>query len=59
MAMLSEQYRMDPAISVFPAAFFYDRQLLDHPSVKQRAADCALPDLGYCQPLAFFDCRHA
>ena len=59
MAMLSEQYRMDPAISAFPAAFFYDGQLRDHPSVRQRAADGALPDPGYCQPLAFFDCRQA
>ena len=57
MAMLSEQYRMDPAISAFPAAFFYGQQLLDHASVKQRAADTPLPDRGYCQALAFFDCR--
>ena len=59
VAMLSEQYRMDPAISAFPASFFYGSQLQDHASVVQRAAAGDLPGKGYFRALAFFDCRHA
>ena len=59
VVMLSEQYRMDPAISAFPAAFFYGGRLKDHASVVQRAALRSLPDRPFCRPLAFFDCRQA
>ena len=59
VTMLSEQYRMDPAISAFPASFFYGGQLKNHSSVVQRAEAGDLPDRGYCQPMAFFDCRCA
>jgi hypothetical protein len=65
VVLLQQQYRMHPAISAFPASFFYGGKLLDAPAVLPDApgggaasgrsapwhARAALP------PLAFWDCR--
>ena len=62
VTMLSEQYRMHPAISAWPSLFFYQGKLSD--------ATSALPGAGASRaadfhkrpcfpPLAFFDCRRA
>lgn len=53
--MLTEQYRMHPAISRFPASFFYGSDLVDGQGVcgDSRSLPChALPPFG---PLAVFD----
>ena len=34
--LLNVQYRMHPSISLFPNTEFYDKQILDSPSVKER-----------------------
>ncbi|KAL6777015.1 hypothetical protein ACKKBF_B19880 [Auxenochlorella protothecoides x Auxenochlorella symbiontica] len=52
--MLTEQYRMHPAISAWPARFFYDAELVDGPGVHTLAAPF---HAHRCfPPLAFFDC---
>lgn len=35
--LLNVQYRMHPSISLFPNTEFYDKQILDSPSVKKRS----------------------
>ena len=35
--LLNVQYRMHPSISLFPNMEFYDKQILDSPSVKERS----------------------
>lgn len=35
--LLNVQYRMHPSISLFPNMEFYDNQILDSPSVKERS----------------------
>ena len=58
--MLSEQFRMHPAISAWPSLFFYQGKLMDGTSalvgaVASRAAD--FHQRPCFAPLAFFDCR--
>jgi len=58
--MLSEQYRMHPAISAWPSLFFYQGKLTDGTSalpgaVVSRAAD--FHKRPCFPPLAFFDCQ--
>lgn len=60
VTMLSEQYRMHPAISAWPSLFFYQGKLSDATSalpgaVASRAAD--FHKRPCFPPLAFFDCR--
>ncbi|GAB4823482.1 hypothetical protein N2152v2_010528 [Parachlorella kessleri] len=61
VCLLSEQYRMHPAIAAWPSAFFYDGRLTDAPGVAPGPAGAggraapwhAMPCF---PPLAFFDC---
>ncbi|KAL0045065.1 hypothetical protein WJX82_006977 [Trebouxia sp. C0006] len=60
VTMLSEQYRMHPAISAWPSLFFYQGKLTDGTSalpgaVASRAAD--FHKRPCFPPLAFFDCQ--
>ncbi|KAL0017843.1 hypothetical protein WJX77_008034 [Trebouxia sp. C0004] len=60
VTMLSEQYRMHPAISAWPSLFFYQGKLIDGTSalpgaVASRAAD--FHKRPCFPPLAFFDCQ--
>lgn len=59
MAMLSEQYRMHPAISAWPASYFYHGNLVDGPSVKGGGCAAAFHAHACFPPLALFDCRFA
>lgn len=58
VVMLSEQYRMAPAISAFPSRFFYDSRLIDGAGTANKALT---PGKGsaYLQEFAVFDCRSA
>ncbi len=60
VVMLSEQYRMHPAISKWPSSFFYDCKLLDGPALKDGSLRKAPWHSRPCfPPLAFFDCQYA
>lgn len=52
--MLSQQYRMHPAISAWPAKYFYDAELVDGPGV--HALTAPFHSHPCFPPLAFFDC---
>jgi hypothetical protein len=63
-ALLTEQFRMHPAISAWPSKFFYDGRLRDAPSVAgDRASGAASSRAATFHrracfgPLAFFDCQ--
>ena len=56
MTMLSEQYRMHPKISVWPAAFFYDGKLVDGLSVAAGNCSAGFHSKPCFPPLAVFDC---
>lgn len=60
VTMLSEQYRMHPAISAWPSLFFYQGKLTDGTSANPGAAASRAADFHKrpCfPPLAFFDCQ--
>ncbi|KAK9868262.1 hypothetical protein WJX84_007623 [Apatococcus fuscideae] len=58
VVMLSEQYRMHPAISMWPSLFFYERKLLDGPELRDGSCRRAPWHSRPCfPPLAFFDCQ--
>ena len=56
VVMLSEQYRMAPAISAFPSRFFYEGRLVDGAGTLARALPVTAGK-AYLQTLAIFDCR--
>ncbi|KAK9830550.1 hypothetical protein WJX72_012414 [[Myrmecia] bisecta] len=57
VAMLSEQYRMHPAISAWPSAFFYDGKLVDGRGIREGGErDAAFHKQPCFPPLAFYDC---
>jgi hypothetical protein len=55
---LSEQYRMHPSISAWPASYFYKGKLIDGPSVKGGGGAAAFHAHPCFPPLALFDCRY-
>lgn len=64
LCLLSQQYRMHPAISAFPASFFYSGKLLDAAAVAGGGSAGAgggrtapWHDRPCLPPLAFWDCR--
>ena len=60
VVMLSEQYRMHPAISAWPSRFFYESKLLDGPELRDGTLRKAPWHSRPCfPPIAFFDCQCA
>ncbi|BDA50111.1 probable helicase SEN1 at C-terminar half [Coccomyxa sp. Obi] len=57
VCLLAEQYRMHPAISAWPSAYFYASQLKDAPAVLNDARSALFHQTLCFPPLAFFDCR--
>ena len=55
VVMLSEQYRMAPAISAFPSRFFYESRLVDGAGTRDRALATSTGP-AYLQTFAIFDC---
>ncbi|CAL8465380.1 g4916 [Coccomyxa elongata] len=55
--LLAEQYRMHPAISAWPSAYFYAGQLKDASAVLGDARSAPFHQTPCFPPLAFFDCR--
>lgn len=55
--MLSEQYRMHPAISSWPSTYFYDSLLRDGEGITPLTRRATFHDHPCFPPFAFFDCE--
>ena len=57
MSLLTEQYRMHPAIAAWPGAYFYDGLLADGAAVRGGGRAAGFHGRACFPPLAIFDCR--
>ena len=57
VCMLTEQYRMHPAISAWPSQYFYKGLLVDADSVRSRGKAAGFHKRHCFAPLALYDCR--
>ena len=59
VCMLTEQYRMHPAISAWPSQYFYRGLLVDAESVRDQGKAAGFHKRRCFAPLALYDCRWA
>ncbi len=57
VCMLTEQYRMHPAISAWPSQHFYQGLLVDAESVQGKGKAAGFHKQRCFAPLALYDCR--
>ena len=57
VCMLTEQYRMHPAISAWPSQHFYQGLLVDAESVQGEGKAAGFHKQRCFAPLALYDCR--
>ena len=57
VCMLTEQYRMHPAISAWPSQHFYQGLLVDAESVQGQGKAASFHQQQSFPPLALYDCR--